>query len=67
MNTQTDKQTMIQTLENIELLASAGRMGNPLTALEARLLRLEISDSETELDALERAEAFVITCKQEAA
>lgn len=67
MNTQTDKLTMIQTLENIELLATAGRLGNPLTALEALLLRLEITDSETELDALERAEAFVITCKQEAA
>lgn len=61
----TEQQQIITTLYNIEILATRGRIGNPLTAMTARLLSLEISNSDTAADALERAEEFIIQCTQE--
>lgn len=63
--TTTDKPQMIEALEQIETLALLGTLGNPLTALTARLLACEIADSETEAEALERAAAFVVQCEME--
>lgn len=63
--TNSNTRDILDTLENIELLAIAGDIGNPLTAITARLLKLEILDSETQCDALERAADFIVLCKQE--
>jgi hypothetical protein len=56
---------MLLTLENLELLALNGHF-NPLAAMTARLLALEITNSETSADALERAAQFVEQCRAEA-
>ncbi len=54
-----DKAQLLQTLANIEALALYGTFGNPLTALTARMLTLEVRNSETSADAIERGWAFV--------
>ena len=53
------KHAAILALENIEAAAIQGYAGGTLTALTAGMLRLELVNSETEIDALERAEKFI--------
>lgn len=59
------KQT-IATLENIALLAAAGKLGNPLTDIMARLHIAELRYQDTRTDGLERANKFIVQCRQEA-
>ncbi len=51
-------------LENIEHAARAGYIRCPLAGFTASMLRLEIMNSETEVDALERAEKFIDSVKE---
>lgn len=57
------KSQALQSLTNIEAAAILGYVNNPLAALEASMLRLELTNSETEVDALERAEKFIESVK----
>ena len=50
-------------LENIEHAAHFGYISCPLAEITARLLRLELANSETELEALERANKFIDSVK----
>ena len=50
-------------LENIEHAAYLGIVSGVLTALEAGMLRLELANSETEIEALERAVKFIESVK----
>ena len=59
MNTQ----DTINTLNNIETLALLGSIPGTLTALTARMLAIELADTETEQEALERAAKFIRDCK----
>lgn len=58
-----DKWQVIQQLINIENAAYLGIVSGVLTALEAGMLRLEVANSETEVDALERAQKFINSVK----
>lgn len=58
-------QQTIATLENIELLAAAGVLGNPLTDIMARLHIAELQYQDTRTDGLERANKFIVQCEQE--
>jgi len=57
-------QEMIDTLRNIEILAISGTIPGELTDITALMLRHELADSDTQSDALERAQAFVVQCQQ---
>ncbi len=54
-----DKWQVIHQLTNIENAAYLGIVSGVLTALTAGMLRLELTNSETETEALERARVFV--------
>lgn len=58
------KSQALQSLTNIEAAAIAGYIRNPLAGLTARLLTLELTNSETEVDALERAQLFIDSVKE---
>jgi hypothetical protein len=57
------KHDALISLENIEAAAIKGYIRCPLAALTARLLTLELANSETELDALGRAIEFIDSVK----
>lgn len=57
------KQDALQALSNIEHAALRGYIRCPLAALTASMLRLELANSETELDALGRAIEFIDSVK----
>jgi len=59
MNTQ----DTIKTLNDIETLALLGSIPGTLTALTARMLAVELAGTETEQEALERAEKFIRDCE----
>lgn len=59
------QQEMIRTLENIELLANSGAIGNPLTDIMARLHIAALRSEDVRTDALERAAAFIVSCERE--
>lgn len=50
-------------LTNIEHAAILGYIVCPLAAMTASMLRLELMGSETEIEALERAEKFIDSVK----
>lgn len=60
MNTVKDT---IQTLQNIETLALLGTIPGALTALTARMLTVELTGTETEAEAMERAAKFIRDCE----
>lgn len=60
----TTLQQTIETLENIETLAIMGVIPGTLTALTARLLTVEVSNSNNIEETLERAATFIRQCEQ---
>ncbi len=57
----------IRTLENIELLAMSGTIGNALTDIMARMHVTELRHMNLDhmSDALERAQKFIVECEEQ--